>query len=387
MTIRDIITYLETVAPIGYQESYDNAGLILGNSESNISSALITLDITEAVIDEAIEHGCELIISHHPILFKGLKRINGKTYVERCVIKAIKNDIAIYAAHTNLDSIINGVNSKIGEKIGLINTRILAPAKDLLLKLVTFVPENHLDKVREAVFNAGAGNIGNYDKCSYNIEGSGTFRGNDNANPFVGTKGEFHTEKETRFETALPKHLKNKVVKALLEAHPYEEVAYDLYALENELPNVGAGMIGELPFAEDEGDFLSRLLEIFDCRVIRHTSLLSKPVRKVAVCGGAGSFLLSKAIVEGSDIFITGDFKYHDFFDTENKIVVADIGHYESEQFTKEVFHELLIKKFPNFALRLSEIKTNPVSIFVFESFISIFLLAIAELRLLISSL
>ena len=361
MKIRDIITCLESVAPLGFQESYDNAGLILGNSESIVSSTLITIDITEAVIDEAIEHKCGLIISHHPILFKGLKRINGDSYIERCVIKAIKNDIAIYAAHTNLDSISKGVNSKICEKIGLINTRILEPRADMLLKLVAFIPVNHLEKVREAVFAAGAGQIGKYDQCSYNIEGSGTFRGAEDTNPFVGIKGEFHSEKEIRFETIVPKHLKNKVIKALIDAHPYEEVAYDLYSLQNELPTVGAGMIGDLPRNENEADFLYRIMEIFDCKVIRHTTLLNNPVRKVALCGGSGSFLLSRAIAEEADVFITADLKYHDFFDAENKIVVVDIGHYESEQFTKEVFHELLIKKIPNFALHLSEIKTNPV--------------------------
>ena len=273
----------------------NNAGLIIGNSESTVSSALLTIDITESVIDEAIENKCGLIIAHHPILFRGLKRINGDSYVERCVIKAIKNEIAVYAAHTNLDSISNGVNSKICEKIGLINTRILAPAADMLLKLVTFIPVNHLEKVREAVFAAGAGQIGKYDQCSYNIEGSGTFRGAEDANPFVGIKGKFHSEKEIRFETILPKHLKNKVIKALIDTHPYEEVAYDLYSLQNELPTVGAGMIGDLPKNENEADFLYRIMEIFDCKVIRHTTLLNKPVRKVALCGGSGSFLLSKS--------------------------------------------------------------------------------------------
>jgi dinuclear metal center YbgI/SA1388 family protein len=361
MIIREITEYLESVAPTAYQESYDNAGLIIGNQESVISSALLTLDVTEAVIDEAIEHKCGLIIAHHPIVFKGLKRINGNSYVERCVIKAIKNDIAIYAAHTNLDSVSGGVNSKICEKIGLINSRILAPGSDMLLKLVTFIPADHLDKVRKAVFTVGAGNIGNYDQCSYNVEGSGTFRGGEDTNPFVGIKGEFHTEREIRFETILPKHLKNKVIKALLSSHPYEEVAYDLYPLQNEFPIVGAGMIGELPEEENESDFLSRLMELFDCIVIRHTAFLNKPVKKVALCGGTGSFLLSRAMAEGADVFVTADIKYHEFFDAENKILVADIGHYESEQFSKEVFRELLIKKFPNFALRLSGIKTNPV--------------------------
>jgi len=361
MIISDIISYLESVAPSAYQESYDNTGLIIGDPETVITSVLITLDVTEAVIDEAIEFGCELIISHHPIVFKGLKKLNGNSFVERCVIKAIKNDIAIYAAHTNLDSIVGGVNSKICEKIGLTNLKILSPAKDQLLKLVAFIPEDHLDKVREAVLDAGAGGIGKYDKCSFSGKGSGTFRGGEEANPYVGEKGEFHLEKEFRFETILFRHSKNKVVNALLKSHPYEEVAYDLYPVENSLSDVGAGMIGELPGAENEIDFLSRLPHIFECKTIRHTYLLGKPIRKVAVCGGSGGFLLPQAIAAGADVFVTADMKYHDFFDADEKIVIADIGHYESEQFTKELFYEILIKKFPNFALRLSEVKTNPV--------------------------
>ena len=361
MTIGEITTYLESVAPPSFQESYDNAGLIIGDPETVISSVLISLDITEAVIDEAIETGCELIIAHHPILFKGIKRLNGNSYVERCVIKAIKNDIAIYAAHTNLDSIMGGVNSKICEKIGLTNLNILAPVKEQLLKLVTFVPDDHLEKVREALFDAGAGTIGKYDRCSFGSEGTGTFRGGDEANPYVGAIGEFHFEKETRIEMIIPRHLKNNIINTLLKTHPYEEVAYDIYPLENIFREVGAGMIGELPGGEHEIDFLTRLLQVFGCKSIRHTYLLGKPIRKVAVCGGSGSFLLGAAIKAGADIFITADMKYHDFFDAEEKIIIADIGHYESEQFTKELFYEILIKKFPNFALRLSEVKTNPV--------------------------
>ena len=361
MTIGEITTYLESVAPPSFQESYDNAGLIIGDPETVISSVLISLDITEAVIDEAIETGCELIIAHHPILFKGIKRLNGNSYVERCVIKAIKNDIAIYAAHTNLDSVMGGVNSKICEKIGLTNLNILDPVKEQLLKLVTFVPDDHLEKVREALFDAGAGTIGKYDRCSFGSEGTGTFRGGDEANPYVGAIGEFHFEKETRIEMIIPRHLKNNIINTLLKTHPYEEVAYDIYPLENIFREVGAGMIGELPGGEHEIDFLTRLLQVFGCKSIRHTYLLGKPIRKVAVCGGSGSFLLGAAIKAGADIFITADMKYHDFFDAEEKIIIADIGHYESEQFTKELFYEILIKKFPNFALRLSEVKTNPV--------------------------
>jgi dinuclear metal center YbgI/SA1388 family protein len=361
MTIGEIINYLESVSPCSYQEPYDNAGLILGDPKATITSVLITLDVTEPIIDEAIETGCELIIAHHPIIFKGIKRINGNSFVERCVMKAIKNDIAIYAAHTNLDSIIGGVNSKICEKIGLTNVKILAPVKGQLLKLATFIPDDHLEKVRDAIFEAGAGAIGQYDKCSFSSNGAGTFRGGEKSNPYIGEIGEFHFEKETRFETIFPRHLENKIINALKKTHPYEEVAYDIYPLENNLPEVGAGMIGELPGGENEIDFLSRLLGIFGCNVVRHTYLLGRPVKKVAVCGGSGSYLLSSAISAGADIFVTADMKYHDFFDAEEKIVVADIGHYESEQFTKELFYEILIKKFPNFALRLSEVRTNPV--------------------------
>jgi hypothetical protein len=277
------------------------------------------------------------------------------------VIKAIKNDIAVYAAHTNLDNIMGGVNSKICDKIGLTNLRILSPAGEQLLKLVTFVPVDHLDKVRDALFAAGAGAIGNYDKCSFSTDGTGTFRGGKETNPYIGAIGEFHFEKEVRFETILPKHLKSKIINALQKSHPYEEVACDVYPLENSLSEVGSGMIGELPGAENEIGFLSRLLDIFGCKSIRHTYLLGKPVRRVAVCGGSGSFLIPSAIAAGVDIFVTADMKYHDFFEAEEKIVVADIGHYESEQFTKELFYEILIKKNPTFALRLSEVKTNPV--------------------------
>ena len=364
MLLRNIIEHLENVAPVHYQEPYDNAGLIVGEKSREISSALITLDVTEEVIDEAISNGCGLIISHHPLIFKGLKRITGNNEVERCLIKAIKNDLAIYAAHTNLDSITGGVNSKICEKIGLQNCRILSPVKNQLLKLVTYVPENHVEMVRTALFAAGAGVIGNYDQCSYSSSGFGTFRGNEESRPFVGTKGNLHIENELRLETIVPRHMAAKVVAALTDSHPYEEVAYDLIPLENDFPTVGSGMIGELTNPCDETSFLTRVKQLFGCKMIRHTGLLNREIRRVAVCGGSGSFLVSKAIAEGADLLISADFKYHDFFEADKRIVLADIGHYESEQFTKEVLKEIVLKKFPTFALRLSDVKTNPVSYF-----------------------
>jgi dinuclear metal center YbgI/SA1388 family protein len=359
--ISDITGFLENTAPPALQEQYDNSGLIIGNPQTEISSALLTIDVTEEVIDEAIKNGNGIIIAHHPVIFSGLKRFNGSNYTERCVIKAIKNDIAIYAAHTNFDSIQGGVNTRICEKIGLKNCTVLSPLKGHLLKLVTFVPKDNAEKVREAVFNAGAGHIGNYEKCSYNSEGVGTFMGNEASNPFAGEKGKLHFEDEIRFETILPTHLKSKVLNALINAHPYEEVAYDFYALENEFSQAGMGMVGYLVKEENEIDFLLRLKEVFNSKVIRHTKLLNRPVKKIAVCGGSGSFLLKNAIASGADIFVTGDFKYHQFFDAEDRIVIADIGHFESEQFTKDVFYEILTKKFPKFALHLSEVDTNPI--------------------------
>ncbi len=362
--IKDITQFLENFAPLRLQESYDNAGLILGDVNAKIESVLVTLDVTEEVVDEAINNKSGLIVAHHPVVFSGLKKITGRNYVERTLLKAIKNDIAIYAAHTNLDSVSGGVNGKICEKLGLENCRVLQPVEGMLKKLVSFIPTNHAEKVREAVFAAGAGHIGNYDSCSYNVHGQGTFRGNDSTTPFVGEKGRHHYENEIRFETIFPAWLQGKVVSALLNAHPYEEVAYDIYALDNKFERAGMGMIGTLPKEISEKAFLKQLKATFQTGSIRHTALLGKKVKKVAVCGGAGSFLLDRAKAAGADVFVTGDFKYHQFFDAENKIVIADVGHFESEQFTKELFYELLTKNFPKFAVHLSEVNTNPVFYF-----------------------
>ena len=362
--IKNITTFFEDLAPLKLQESYDNAGLIVGDSNIEVNSVLVTLDVTEEVVEEAIKLNAQLIVSHHPIVFSGLKKITGKNYVEKILLKAIKNDIAIYAAHTNLDSITGGVNGKICEKLGLENCKILQPVSGQLKKLVTFIPVEHTDKIREEIFAAGAGHIGNYDSCSFNLEGEGTFRGGEDTNPYVGKKGKINSEKEIRFETIFPAYLQGKIIGALLNAHPYEEVAYDIYPLDNKFDKVGMGMLGILPDEKSESDFLIQLKKTFKTGIIKHTALLNKNVKKVAVCGGSGSFLLNQAIAAGADFFVTGDFKYHQFFDAENKIVIADIGHFESEQFTKELFYELLTKNFPKFAVHLSEVNTNPVFYF-----------------------
>ncbi|WP_461631874.1 Nif3-like dinuclear metal center hexameric protein [Labilibaculum euxinus] len=362
MKVRDIVSSIEEMAPLTYQESYDNSGLLVGSYDSDVTGVLICLDVIESVVEEAIKKGVNLIIAHHPIVFKGLKRFNGSNYVERTVILAIQNNISIYAAHTNLDSVKGGVSDRICDLIGLQNRRILSPVSDDLYKLVTFVPNKFAQKVRDSLFEAGAGSIGGYDSCSYAVEGTGSFRGGENTDPFVGEKGELHLEAEVRIETIFPKHLKGKICSALLKNHPYEEVAFDIYLLENDNKQVGMGMIGELATPEDPLFFLSRIKEIFGSACVKHTQISKKKIKTVAVCGGSGSSLLRKAISRKADVFVSGDFKYHEFFDAEGRIIIADIGHYESEQFTRDIFYEIVTKKFPNFAVYISEINSNPIN-------------------------
>jgi dinuclear metal center YbgI/SA1388 family protein len=362
MQLKDIIQFLEYKAPSSLQESYDNSGLICGHSLMEIKGAIICLDSTEDIIDEAIRHGFNLVIAHHPIVFSGIKKLNGKNYIERTIIKAIKNDIAIYAIHTNLDNVIHGVNAKIAEKIGLVNCRILSPMKNKLLKLSTYVPHEHAEKVKEALFSAGAGHIGNYSECSFTTVGEGTFKGSDSSNPVYGEKNVRFKGHESKIEVILESHKQSQIFSALKEAHPYEEVAYEFIPLANNWQDVGAGMIGELPSEMDATEFLKSLKVKMKTDCIRHTNTFNKEVKKVAICGGSGSFLLEDAKRAGADIFITGDYKYHQFFDADGSIIIADIGHYESEQYTIELLGDWLSEKFPTFALRLTEINTNPIN-------------------------
>ncbi len=362
MIVKSICELIEEVAPLSLQESYDNAGLLVGNSHMEVTSALVCIDITEEVIEEAILKKCNLIISHHPLIFKGLKQIIGQNEIERCIIKAIKEDIAIYAAHTNLDNVLSGVSGKMAEKIGLKNIQILQPKENALFKLVTYIPRSYSDKARQALFKAGAGQIGNYDSCSFNAEGLGTFRANEKAQPFVGNIDELHSEPETRIEVILPEYLKSKVLNALIKIHPYEEPAFDFISLKNSWNQVGAGVVGELENAEDELIFLNRLKTIFNLSTIRYTNLSGKEIKRVALCGGSGSSFISDAISANADVYISGDIKYHEFFDAQDRILIADIGHFESEQFTKDIFYEIITKKMPTFAVQISDSKTNPIN-------------------------
>lgn len=364
MKILDLISVIEKYAAPELQEDYDNAGLITGNGTWDCSGVLCTLDVTLEVIKEAIQNNCNLIVSHHPVIFHGLKRINGRTYVERVIIEALKNDIAIYAAHTNLDNIVLGVNGMIAKRLGLKNITILQPKNKMLRRLITFAPVDKAEQVRNAVFAVGAGHIGKYAECSFNSDGTGTFKAGEGADPYVGEIGKRHHEKETKIEIVYPFYLENQVVKALIDNHPYEEVAYDIFTMDNVHFGIGAGIIGQLDEPRDEKDFLKFIRERFQAEGLRHTELLGKPIRKVAVCGGAGSFLIKKAVQKGADIYITADVKYHEFFDAEGSLVLVDIGHYESEQFTVDLLHDLLAEKFPTFAVLKTKVNTNPVKYF-----------------------
>jgi dinuclear metal center YbgI/SA1388 family protein len=362
MKISELINYIESFAPLSSQESYDNCGLLVGDRNSEITGVLVSLDCVEKIIDEAIEKKCNVVVSHHPIVFKGLKTLTGKNYIERTLIKAIQHNIAIYAAHTNLDNYRYGVNFEIGNRIGLKNLRILAPKENVLTKLIVYVPFSHVEVVKTALFSAGAGHIGNYDQCNFTTEGKGGFRPLDGSSPFVGSE-QIHTEiDEVRLEVMVSTHRLNHVIAQMKQVHPYEEVAYDCIKLENKNEFEGSGMIGELEQPIATHAFLLQIKEKFKCQVIRHTAIHKEEIQRVAFCGGSGSFLLSHAIRQRADIFITGDYKYHDFFDSDNQIVVADIGHYESEQYTIELIHDNLIKKFTNFAVHLTELNTNPVN-------------------------
>ena len=364
MKIFSVIEYLETLAPPAFQESYDNAGLLTGSDQWECTGIIVSLDVTEEVLREAVKNECNLIVAHHPIIFRGLKRLSGKNYVERTVIAAIKNDLAIYAIHTNLDNVIEGVNGKIAEILGLKNLRVLQARDQVLKKLITFVPLKHAETVRSALFEADAGKLGKYSECSFNAEGVGTFKAGEGADPHVGEIGKRHEEKETKIEVIFPAYLQNKIVEAMIKAHPYEEAAYDIFSLSN-FSDIGSGLIGELTEEIDETVLLQKIKTSFDLKIIKHTAFLNKKVKKIAVCGGAGSFLIDAALATKADVYITSDIKYHEFFDADNKLLLIDIGHYESEQFTMDLLCAKLQGKFPNFAVLKTKSNTNPVRYFL----------------------
>jgi dinuclear metal center YbgI/SA1388 family protein len=364
MIIKQVIDTLEALAPLNYAEDFDNVGLLVGNKNTKVSGILVTLDTLENVVEEAIAKKCNFIVSFHPIIFGGLKKITGANYVQRVVIKAIKHDIAIYSMHTALDNSSQGVNAKICEVLGLQNTRILIPQKNTIGKLTTYVPKAHAEGLKTALFQAGAGNIGNYSNCSFAVEGTGSYQANAGANPYLGKVGETHYEKETQISLTYGKAYEQKILKALFSNHPYEEVAYEVQTLENTNQNIGMGMVGNLEKPMGEAEFFEFLKQKMNVSCIRHSDFLGKKISKVALLGGSGAFAISAAIASNADVYVTSDLKYHQFYEAEGKILLADIGHYETEQFTKNLLVDYLTKKIPNFAISLSESKTNPIKYF-----------------------
>ena len=362
MLIKDITNYLEEIAPLSVQESYDNSGLLIGSSAKNITKILITLDVTEEVINEAVNKECELIIAHHPIIFKGIKKLTNSNLTEKLVVKAIKEDIAIYAIHTNLDNVIGGVNSILANKLGIKNTNILLPKKGGFYKIVCFCPIKYTESLQNAMFNAGAGNIGNYDSCSFISKGTGTFKPLVGSSPFIGIENILHNEKENRIEVILPEYRLNNVIKAMKYSHPYEEPAYDVYTLSNTNTMIGSGLIGEIDNATPIKEFLNSVKQILGTKYIKHNKLIDRDVKTVAICGGSGSFLIDAAARNKADVFISADIKYHEFFEHAGNMTIADAGHYETENPVKELIYALLKEKFPNFALQISEESANPIS-------------------------
>ncbi len=362
LKIKDIIKELELYAPLSLQESFDNSGVQIGDVNQIAKGALLCLDVTEEILEEALALDCNLIISHHPLAFKPFKSLTGRNYIERCIMKACKYDLVVYSAHTNMDNADGGVNFRLAELLGLQNVRILSPLKDALLKLVTFVPESHAELLRSALQNAGAGHIGNYDCTSFSSLGEGRFRALEKSNPFCGGLNELHVEREVRIETVLPAYKKSMVMQALLSAHPYEEPVFDFYPLKNEWKQVGSGIVGELPEEEDELSFLMKVKNILGVECIKHSPFLGRPIKEVALCGGSGAFLIKDAISYGADVFLTGEAKYNDFYDVEDRILLAVLGHYETEVCTKEIFHMIISKKFPTFAVYFSNVNSNPVN-------------------------
>ena len=359
--LNKIVSFLDEQVPLSLQESYDNSGLLVGNIQTDISSVLLSVDVTEEVVKEAIKKKCNLIVAHHPIIFTGLKKLRGDNYVERTVLLAIENKIAIYAMHTNLDVMPYGVSYKMAEKLNLQNIRTLKTSDISLKKIVSFVPQDYAEKVKTALFEVGAGQIGNYSDCSFSVDGEGSFKALEGSNPFVGKQNELHFEKETRIETIFPAYLENRIIESLLKNHPYEEVAYDIYTLDNKNKDIGLGKIGTLPEALTPKDFLNLLKTTFSLSGLRYSKGNTEKISTIAVCGGSCSFLI-KNTVGKVDAFVTADIKYHEFFDADNQVLLADIGHYESEQFSKEIFYDIISKKFPNFAIHFSDINTNPIN-------------------------
>ncbi len=365
MQIKTLLQILDNWAPFSYQEDYDNSGLLIGSKDAEVTGVLVSLDLTPQIVEEAVSLGANTIISHHPILFRGLKRItDADDIVQQCVVDCIKKDINVISLHTNLDNVHNGVNAKIAEILEVKNNRILAPKSHTMSKLSYFVPKKNHEAVKQALYHAGAGTQGNYAECSFSTEGTGTFTPLEGSNPYLGKLGQPTSTPELKVEMVFESQLQSQLVSTLQEVHPYETVAYDVLPLYNTNPQVGSGMIGELETPLPFADFMERIKERFHMPYLRHTAVVQDPIQKIAFCGGAGSFLIPVAKAHGADVYLTGDMKYHDFFTSDNKITLVDMGHYEMEQYTSQLIVDYMSQKNLTFAVHLTQNHTNPIKYF-----------------------
>lgn len=365
MTIQKVIAEIEKHIAMPQAEDFDNVGLLCGLPERNVSGILVCHDALENVVDEAIQRNCNLIVCFHPIIFSGLKSLTGKNYVERAVLKAIENKVAIYAIHTAFDNDYYGVNAGICNLLGLKNLKILQPKKNNLKQLNVYVPKDYSEKVKEALFSAGAGNIGFYDECSFKVEGKGTFRPTEGSNPFSGEQNVRENADEDMISVIFESFKQNQLIAAMKSAHPYEEVAHQIYQIDNENQYSGLGMYGEFETEMDEREFMSFVKEKFNLNIIKHSDFNQKKIRRVGVLGGSGASGIKAALSKKCDAYLTGDLKYHDYFLAESKMLICDIGHYESEQLVSQQLFEILSQKFSTFAILKSSEKTNPVNYFL----------------------
>lgn len=362
--LRTLLACIEQWAPFSWQESYDNAGLILGDPDRNVTEALVCFDVTPEVVDEAVRIGAGLIVSHHPAIFKGIKRINPASRLGYMIKQSLCHDIAWCALHTNLDNTLNGVNSYLCEQLGLKDVQPLAPLQDIYGKLQVYVPEAYAEKLRQALAEAGCGAGARYDACSYSSRGEGRFRAGSQAHPFSGQIGELHCEAECKIECLYPLHKTRQVLDVLRTNHPYEEPAFDLLPLRNEATGQGAGAIGNLQESMQETELLDKLKELTGTHCIRHSGFRGRKIRRIALCGGSGGSFIGNACARQADAYITGDLKYHDFADAGSGTWLVDIGHFESEKFAMELIFRFIRKNFPNFAVSISEQARNPVSFY-----------------------
>lgn len=364
LPLKTLLAGLEQWVPFVWQENYDNAGLILGDPNQQIRKALVCFDVTPEVVDEAVRNEADLILSHHPAIFKGIKRINPASRLGYMLKQSLCHDIAWCALHTNLDNTLSGVNSWLCEHLGLQEVRPLVPLQGIYGKLQVYVPEAYAEKLRQALAEAGCGAGTKYDTCSYTSRGEGRFRAGSQAHPFTGRIGELHCEAECKIECLYPLHKTRQVLDVLRTNHPYEEPAFDLLPLQNEAVEQGAGAIGILPETMQERELLDKLKELTGVHCIRHSGFQGRRIKKIALCGGSGGSFIANACGQKADVYITGDLKYHDFTDTEPGTWLVDIGHFESEKFAMELIFRFIRKNFPNFAVSISEQAKNPVSFY-----------------------